>query len=541
MKKKRKKFVKIKKEHKIDKMKKGAKIMILGSGPYSIGSSVEFDWSSVQVLRTLRRLGFKTVFINSNPETVSTDFDECDRLYFEELTPERVLDVYTKEKPDAMIVCTGGQVAQNMIIELKAAGVNILGTKVEDIERCEDRGAFSAMCDKLEIDQPAWQAFKTKAEAIDFAKKVGFPVLVRPSFVLSGAAMAVANSDEALMSYLDSAIGQTEASVVISKFEENAKEIELDAVAINGEIVCQAIAEHVENAGVHSGDATIVLPPQTVYTETIRKVNQIGQKLAKELNITGPFNMQVLAKQNKVMIIECNLRASRSFPFASKVLRQNFMEIATKGLVGEKVLPDIVRLEDIKMVGVKAAQFSFSRLKGADPMLGVEMSSTGEVACFGQNIEEALLKSLISVGFRMPEKASEVLVTLGKVTDKADFLPIGKSLIEMGFKLIGTEGTSAFLQSEGVACETVFKVSDKHPNVLDAIEKQNVQLVVNTPNKYSHEERSDGYLIRRKAIDNNIPLVTNLQLLKVLVRAINQYPTEESLPVMAYGEHQLTS
>lgn len=513
--------------------------MVLGSGPYSIGSSVEFDWSSVQVLRTLRKKGYKTIFVNSNPETVSTDYDEVDKLYFEELTAERVLDIYRKEKPAGMIVCTGGQVAQNMILELAANGVNILGTDVKDIERCEDRGAFSEMCDKLGIDQPRWQTFATKEEAINFAKEVGFPVLVRPSFVLSGAAMAVANSDEALMDYLQSAVGQTNASVVISKFEQNAKEIELDAVAVNGEIVCQAIGEHLENAGVHSGDATIVMPPQAIYTETLRKVNMIGKKLAKELNITGPFNAQFLAKQNKVMIIECNLRASRSFPFASKVLGQNFMQMATLGIVGQEVKPHIMRLEDIQAVGVKAAQFSFSRLKGADPMLGVEMSSTGEVACFGQNIEEALLHSLISVGFRLPEKGSKVLITLGKVTDKADFLPIGKQLIDMGFTLLGTEGTSAFLQSEGLDCEPVYKVSDKHPNVLDAIEQENVQLVINTPNKYSHEERSDGYLIRRKAIDNNIPLITNLQLMKVLVRAINMYPSEESLPIMAYDERHI--
>ncbi len=512
------------------------KILLIGSGPYSIGSSVEFDWCGVQGLRTLRKLGHETIFINSNPETVSTDFDECDRLYFDELTTERVLDIIKKEKPDGVIASSGGQIAQNMLRELHAAGVPLLGTSVQDIENCEDRGAFSALCDELGIDQPQWQQFATTEEAISFAREVGFPVLVRPSFVLSGAAMAVANGEEALVQYLQNAVGQTDASVVVSKFEENAKEVEFDGVAKDGVIICSAIAEHVENAGVHSGDATIVLPPQTLYTETVRQVRQIATQLAKKLNITGPFNIQFLAKENRVMVIECNLRASRSFPFASKVLGQNFMEIAIQSMLGMDVPVQQIDPSTIKHVGVKAAQFSFSRLKGADPLLGVEMSSTGEVACFGHNAEEALLKSLISVGFIIPPRGSQVLVTLGKVRDKAAFIPLAKRLIEMGYSLIGTEGTSAFLQAEGVAITTVYKISDQHPNVIDAIDSGDVRLVINTPNKYSCEEVSDGYYIRRKAIDKNISLITNLQLLKGLIKALEQYPTEDDLPIFAYSE-----
>lgn len=513
------------------------KILIIGSGPYSIGSSVEFDWCGVQVLRTLKKMGHETIFINSNPETVSTDFDECDRLYFEELTVERVLDVYEKEQPDGVIFSTGGQVAQNMVNELADFGLPLLGTPVESIDSCEDRAKFSALCDELEIDQPAWESFENLKDAKKFAETVGFPVLVRPSFVLSGAAMAVATDMDMLEEYLKTAVGTSKASVVISKFEENAKEVEFDGVAQNGDIICSAIAEHVENAGVHSGDATIVLPAQKLYLETIRRVRNIAGKLVKKLNISGPFNIQFLAKQNEIKIIECNLRASRSFPFASKVLDQNFIEIATRIMMGEEQKSQEKNFLDVPKVGVKAAQFSFSRLKGADPNLGVEMSSTGEVGCFGNTVEEAFLKSMISVGFKIPGKNTKILVTLGKLKDKVDFLETAKKLSKLGFTFVGTEGTSAFLNENDVPCETVHKVStEKHPNVLDEINEKRVSLVINTANKFSHEERTDGYLIRRAAIDTNTPLLINLQLVTLLAKALEKFPTEDDLGVFAYDE-----
>ncbi len=454
------------------------KILIIGSGPYCIGSSVEFDWCGVQVLRTLKRLGHETIFINSNPETVSTDFDECDRLYFEELSVERVLDIYEKEKPDGVIFSTGGQIAQNMVMELQEAGLPLLGTPVESIDRCEDREKFSQLCDDLEIDQPRWKAFDHLKEAYDFAKEVEYPVLVRPSFVLSGAAMAVATTEEMLKNYLETAVGTTDSSVVITKFQENSKEVEFDGVAQDGEIIVSAIAEHIENAGVHSGDATIVLPPQNLYLETVRRVRNVAQKIAKELNISGPFNIQFLAKENEIKIIECNLRASRSFPFASKVLGQNFIEVAARIWMGEKLENQEKNLLDIQSVGVKAAQFSFSRLKNADPNLGVEMSSTGEVACFGDTMEEAFLKSMISVDFHLPAPGTKILVTLGKIEDKIGFLPIARTFQQIGFSFVATEGTSKILNRNGINCETVYKISeDKHPNVEDLIDKKEVSLV----------------------------------------------------------------
>ena len=513
------------------------KILIIGSGPYCIGSSVEFDWCGVQVLRTLKKLGHETVFINSNPETVSTDFDECDRLYFEELTLEKVLDIYEKEKPDGVVFSTGGQIAQNMAMELAKYGVPLLGTSVESIDNCEDREKFSALCDELGIDQPRWNCFSELKEAYTFAAEVDFPVLVRPSFVLSGAAMAVATDDASLKEFLETAVGTSDAAVVISKFEENAKEIEFDGVAQDGEIICSAIAEHVENAGVHSGDATIVLPPQNLYLETVRRVRNIAQKLARKLHISGPFNIQFLARENEIKVIECNLRASRSFPFVSKVLGQNFIEISTRIWVGEKLLPQEKNPLEIQSVGVKAAQFSFSRLKGADPSLGVEMSSTGEVACFGDTEEEAFLKSLISVGFVMPKIGTALLVTLGKIKDKSDFLPLAKRLVKLGFSFVGTENTSKFLNENQVACKTVYKISsEQHPNVVDLIEEKGVSMVINTPNKFSHEEISDGYLIRRKTVDQNIPLINNLQVAKLLVRSLEKYPTFDNLEVLSYEE-----
>jgi len=513
------------------------KILIIGSGSYCIGSSVEFDWCGVQVLRTLRKLGHETIFINSNPETVSTDFDECDRLYFEELTLERVMDICEKEKPDGVIFSTGGQIAQNMAVELEKFNIPLLGTSIDSVDSCEDRKKFSSLCDELKIDQPRWNSFSHMDKAFDFAKKVGFPVLVRPSFVLSGAAMAIATCEESLKKYLEMAVGTSRAAVVISKFESNAKEIEFDGVANEGEIICSAIAEHVENAGVHSGDATIVLPPQNLYLETVRRVRKIAQKLARKLQISGPFNIQFLARSNEIKVIECNLRASRSFPFVSKVLGQNFIEIATRIWMGENVPSQEKNPLDIRAVGVKAAQFSFSRLKGADPMLGVEMSSTGEVACFGETEEEAFLKSLISVGFVIPPKKSRILITLGKLKDKIDFLSVAKRLKKSGFTFVGTENTAKFLQENGLACDMAYKISSgSHPNVADLIEERGVSMVINTPNKFSHEEISDGYLIRRKAIDQNIPLITNLQLAKLLVRSLEKFPDLDGLKVLSYKE-----
>ncbi len=513
------------------------KILIIGSGPYCIGSSVEFDWCGVQVLRTLKKLGHETIFINSNPETVSTDFDECDRLYFEELSVERVLDIYDKEKPDGVIFSTGGQIAQNMVMELAEAGLPLLGTPVDSIDRCEDREKFSQLCDDLGIDQPCWAVFDQLQEAYDFAKEVGYPVLVRPSFVLSGAAMAVATTEEMLRDYLKTAVGTTDSSVVISKFQENSKEIEFDGVAQNGEIIVSAIAEHIENAGVHSGDATIVLPPQNLYIETVRRVRNVAQKLAKELNISGPFNIQFLAKENEIKIIECNLRASRSFPFASKVLGQNFIEVATRIWMGEEMENQEKNPLDIQSVGLKAAQFSFSRLKNADPNLGVEMSSTGEVACFGDTLEEAFIKSMISVGFTMPKVGTKILVTLGKIEDKIGFLPIARKFKQLGFKFVATEGTSKILKRNGIDCEMVYKISEKkHPSVEDLIDRQEVSLVINTSNKFSHEEESDGYLIRRKTIDRNIPLIINLQIAKLLARSMMQIPDILEKPILTYEE-----
>ena len=506
------------------------KYLIIGSGPYCIGSSVEFDWCSVQVLRTLRSLGHQTVFINSNPETVSTDFDESDKLYFEELSVERVLDIFDRERPDGVIFSTGGQIAQNMVCELQKSGLPLVGTSADSIEKCENRAAFSTLCDQLGIDQPKWATFQTKKDAISFAEKVGFPVLVRPSFVLSGAAMAVANSKESLIEFLKNAAGidpknGSENSIVITKFEQNSKEIEFDAVAQNGEIICSAVCEHIENAGVHSGDATMVLPAQNLYLETVRRVRKIAGKLAANLQISGPFNIQFLARQNEVKVIECNLRASRSFPFVSKILEQNFIEIATRIWAGEKLLPQEKSVFELEQVGVKAAQFSFSRLKSADPVLSVEMSSTGEVACTGQTIEEAFIKSLLSVGFQMPGKPGKILATMGKIEDKIDFLPIARAFGEMGFSFVATAGTAKILNRNGIECEEVAKISESQngQNAADLIGNRQVCLVFNTPNKFAHEEISDGYHIRRAATDANIPLITNLQIAKLLAKSLEPF------------------
>ena len=514
------------------KRKKG---MVLGSGAYCIGSSVEFDWCCVTAVKTLAKEGFETIMINYNPETVSTDYDICDKLYFDELSLERVLDIYEFEDPRGVIISTGGQIPNNLALKLGAEGVRILGTTPKDIDRAESRHKFSALMDKIDVDQPKWQEFSEVQDAYRFANKVGYPVLVRPSYVLSGAAMNVAHNEEALAAYLSKAAKiSTEAPVVISKFEKGAKEIEIDAVAHKGEVVIWAIAEHIENAGVHSGDATIVLPPQKLYFETIRKIRQVAKKIARGLNITGPFNIQFLAKSNEIKVIECNLRASRSFPFSSKVTGYNFIEIATRAMLGKRSR-EHYRTLDIDHVGVKAPQFSFSRLKGADPVLGVEMASTGEVACFGEDIEEAFLKAMISVGFEIPRK--NILLSIGRVEDKADFLESAIALKEMGFSLFATEGTHEFLAENGLKSHVLHKVGDsRSPNLDDYLRDRSIDLVINIPRNYSHEELTAGYRIRRRAIDANIPLLTNLQLARLMVRTIGKYGIDD-LKIKSWDEY----
>jgi len=517
--------------HDVDFKSKKKKVIVLGSGAYCIGSSVEFDWCCVNALNTVAKEGYETIMINYNPETVSTDYDSSDKLYFDELSLERVLDIYELENPKGMIISTGGQIPNNLALKLDKVNVKIMGTKPCDIDRAEDRNKFSAMLDRNEIDQPKWKELAKVNHVYKFAKDVGYPVLVRPSYVLSGAAMSVAHNEESLKQFLQRAsLISLDAPVVISKFEVGAKEIEMDAVAQDGKLLIWAIAEHIENAGVHSGDATIVLPPQKLYIETIRRVRVIAKKIAKELKITGPFNIQFLAKNNSVKVIECNLRASRSFPFASKVTGYNFIEIATKAMLGKaqpkKYRDKYYRTLDLDHVGVKASQFSFSRLKGADPVLGVEMASTGEVACFGRDLHEAFLKAMISVGFKMPKK--NVVLSAGKIEDKTDLLSLARKLAKMKYKLYATNGTAKFLRENGLSCTTLYKASSQHkPNLIDYLGKGKLDLVINIPKNYSRQETTDGYLIRRKAIDLNIPLITNVQVAEVMVDAIERYEIED--------------
>ncbi len=505
---------------------KRKKAMVLGSGAYCIGSSVEFDWCAVNAIQTFAEENYETVMINYNPETVSTDYDICDKLYFDELSLERVLDIYEKENPDGVMISMGGQIPSTLAMKLHKNKVKVFGTSPTDIDRAESRDKFSALMDKLKIDQPKWQEFAEVGDAYKFADKVGYPVLVRPSYVLSGAAMRVAPNRVTLESYLAKAARiSVEAPVVVSKFEIGAKEIEIDAVAHKGELVIYAIAEHIENAGVHSGDATIVLPPQKLYLETIRRIRHITRDVAKGLNITGPFNIQFLAKNNEVKIIECNLRSSRSFPFSSKVTGHNFIKIATQAMLGKVEDPtdrrETYRTLTLDHVGVKAPQFSFSRLKGADPVLGVEMASTGEVACFGHDVHEAFLKAMISVGFRLPKKS--VLVSIGRVEDKADMLDAIQWLHVNGYDIYATGGTSAFLSGHGVRNHLVHKIGEPGgKTVLDIIDEGKVDFVINIPQNYSHEEETVGYQIRRRTIDLNVPLVTNVQVSKMIVECMKK-------------------
>jgi len=486
-------------------------VIILGSGSYRIGSSVEFDWCAVNAGITLRKLGYHTVMINYNPETVSTDYDEFDKLFFDEIRLETVLEIYQKLKPVGVVLSMGGQIPNNLACELYHAGLNILGTAPSNIDQAENRHKFSKLLDELHIDQPVWQELTSPAEALTFANSVGYPVLVRPSYVLSGAAMAVASTDAQLTRFLQRAAAVSpEHPVVISKFLENAKEIEIDAVAQHGEIVIHAISEHVENAGVHSGDATLVLPPQRTYLETIRQTRQIARKIAAALQIHGPFNIQFIAKQNEVKVIECNLRASRSFPFVSKILKQNFIDLATKIIMNQKVQPAENFLFELNYVGVKAPQFSFTRLEGADPTLGVEMASTGEVGCLGNDFDEAFLKALLAVGFKLPVRT--ILLSTGSIESKAELLESTRTLQQLGIHFFATRGTAKFMQSNGIAAEMLHWPLDKRqPNTVDYIQSGKIDLVINIPKNYQEEELTNDYMIRRTAVDYNVPLITNRQ------------------------------
>ncbi len=495
-------------------------VIVLGGGPYRIGSSVEFDWCSVSSIFTLNELGYKSIIINCNPETVSTDYDIAHKLYFEELTYERVMDIYELEIPKGIIISMGGQTANNLAIPLSKSGVNILGTPAESVDRAEDRHKFSKMLDDLGIDQPEWQELSNLEAAKEFARRVGYPVLIRPSYVLSGAAMSIALNENELIEYLKKASDiSSEHPVVISKFITGAKEIEVDAVAENGELKLYAISEHVENAGVHSGDATIVFPPQRLYFETIKRIRKITKKIASSLSITGPFNIQFIAKDNYIKVIECNLRASRSFPFVSKIAKINFIDVATKLMVGYNVGDINFSLFDIDFVGVKAPQFSFKRLKGSDPIIGVEMASTGEVGCIGDDFYEAFLKSLISVGYTIPKKA--VLLSTGPLESKAMFLESSKLIQELGFKIYATCGTADFLKQNGIDVEILhWPLDKKEPNVLTYLTNGKIDLVINIPKNYEKEELDNDYIIRRTAVDYNVPLITNLQFGKRFIESI---------------------
>ena len=511
-------------------------VIVLGSGTYRIGSSVEFDWCCVNSIITLKNLHYRTIMINYNPETVSTDYDICDRLYFDELTLERVLDIYEKEKPLGVIVSMGGQIPNNLALDLHKNNVSILGTSPVSIDTAEDRHKFSQLLDELRIDQPEWEELTSIKEAEKFAERVGYPVLVRPSYVLSGAAMSVALSREELNNYLKKASEVSKKyPVVISKFITGAKEIEIDAVAKQGNLFTYAISEHIENAGVHSGDATMVLPPQRTYLETMRRIKNIARDLARALKITGPFNIQFIAKDNRVKVIECNLRASRSFPFVSKVTKVNFIDLATR-IITNCPVPKIEKSPfDLDYVGVKAPQFSFNRLKGSDPILGVEMASTGEVACFGDDFNEAFLKSLLSVGFRFPEKT--ILLSTGPIASKAEFLESTKKLAELGFKFYATKGTARFMKNNGLETEILFWPLEKEePNCATYIAEGKIDLVINIPKNIEKKELDNDYIIRRKAVDFGVPLITNLQLAKRFVEAF--YNTSiDALKAKSWNEY----
>jgi carbamoyl-phosphate synthase large subunit len=496
-------------------------VAVLGSGPYCIGSSVEFDWCNVQALKRLRTEKHETIMINCNPETVSTDYDESDRLYFDELSLERVLDIIEYEKARGVVVSTGGQIPNNLAIRLHENKVRVLGTDPKNIDRAENRHLFSGLLDKLNVQQPPWLEVSTPKKAAQTANEFGYPVLVRPSYVLSGSAMNVAFDEESLLKFLKQAATIcTEYPVVISKFMENAREIEIDGVAQKGKLAIYAISEHVENAGTHSGDATVVLPPQRTYLETIRRAKEITKSIIKELKISGPFNIQFLAKDNHLMVIECNVRASRSFPFVSKVTGHNFAALATDAILGKNIARDY-RTVELDWVGVKSPQFSYGRIKGADPVSYVEMTATGEVACFGDSYSEALLKSMLAAGFKLPKK--NVLVSLGGEENKVKLLPALQKLHELKFNFFGTEHTATFLESNGIPCTTLYKILDKkEPSTIAFIEKGVIDLIINVPNKPLARETADGFEIRRKAVDMNVPLITNRQLAEAFIMALHE-------------------
>ena len=507
-------------ENDIDYERDHRSIIVLGSGAYRIGSSVEFDWCGVQALNTIRKEGWRGVMINYNPETVSTDYDMCDRLYFDELTFERVMDIIDLETPHGVIVSTGGQIPNNLAMRLDEQHVNILGTSAKSIDNAEDRDKFSAMLDRIGVDQPEWSALTSMDDINAFVRKVGFPVLVRPSYVLSGAAMNVCSNQEELERFLKLAANVSQKHpVVVSQFIEHAKEVEMDAVADKGEIIMYAISEHIEFAGVHSGDATIQFPAQKLYVETVRRIKRISKQIAKELNISGPFNIQYLAKGNEIKVIECNLRASRSFPFVSKVLKINFIELATRVMLGLPVEKPNKNEFDLDYVGIKASQFSFNRLQKADPVLGVDMASTGEVGCLGDDVSEAVLTSMLAVGQRIPEK--NILLSTGTPKQKVAMLDAAKLLADKGYRLFATGGTYRFLQENNIPCSLVYWPSEegKTPQALSMLHERKIDLVVNIPRDLSAGELTNGYKIRRAAIDLNIPLITNARLASAFIKA----------------------
>ena len=507
-------------ENDVDYLGDGRSIVVLGSGAYRIGSSVEFDWCGVQALNTIRKEGWRSVMINYNPETVSTDYDMCDRLYFDELTFERVMDILELENPHGVIVSTGGQIPNNLAMRLDAQHIHILGTSAKSIDNAEDREKFSAMLDRIGVDQPRWKELSSMDDINQFIEEVGFPVLVRPSYVLSGAAMNVCSNQEELVRFLELAANVSKKHpVVVSQFIEQCKEVEMDAVAQNGEIIMYAISEHIEFAGVHSGDATIQFPAQKLYVETVRRIKKISKQIAKELNISGPFNIQYLAKGNEIKVIECNLRASRSFPFVSKVLKINFIELATRVMLGLPVEKPNKNEFDLDYVGIKASQFSFNRLQKADPVLGVDMASTGEVGCIGDDVSEAILKSMLSVGQRIPEK--NILLSTGTAKQKVAMLDAARLLAKKGYNLYATGGTHRFFAENGIPSTLVYWPSEtgKEPQALTLLHEKKIDMVVNIPRDLSAGELDNGYKIRRAAIDLNIPLITNARLASAFINA----------------------
>ena len=516
----------------------GKSIIVLGSGAYRIGSSVEFDWCGVQALNTIRKEGWRSIMINYNPETVSTDYDMCDRLYFDELTFERVMDIIDMEAPRGVVVSTGGQIPNNLAVYLDQEQVKILGTSAQDIDGAEDRAKFSQMLNEIGVNQPEWRALTSMQDIDAFVERVGFPVLVRPSYVLSGAAMNVCSNKEELERFLQLAANVSEDHpVVVSKFIEHAKEIEMDAVAKDGEILAYAISEHIEFAGVHSGDATIQFPPQKLYVETVRRIKRISRQIAKALHINGPFNIQFMARDNDILVIECNLRASRSFPFVSKVLKLNLIELATKVMLGLPVERPHKNLFDLDYVGIKASQFSFNRLQKADPVLGVDMASTGEVGCLGDNTPTALLKSMLSVGYRVPKKT--VLLSTGSAKQKAEMLDAARMLVEHGYELYATGGTSKYLTDNGIENTLVYWPSEanQQPQALDLLHEHQIDMVVNIPKNLTSHELTNGYKIRRAAIDLNVPLITNSRLASAFIQAFCMVGLDE-IDIKSWNEYK---